>query len=64
MREGNRLRNSAAKAGRRHREEQFAWAFELLIYVALMRQAEPFKFTIGILAFLLAWPIFLRSAWQ
>jgi|GEM_PF-4043023 hypothetical protein len=57
MREVNQLRDSAANAWRKHREELIPWGFGSLIYIVFMRQAGPSKFTVGMLAFLLAWPI-------
>jgi hypothetical protein len=54
MREVNQLRDSAANAWRKHREELIPWGFGSLIYIVFMRQAGPSKFTVGMLAFLLS----------
>ncbi len=52
-----RLKNSATLAWKKHREEMIPWGIGLFFYLAFMRQAEPSRYTIGMLAILILWPI-------
>lgn len=51
------ISNSASAAWKKHREELVPWAVGLLLYLAFMRQAEPSRFTNGMLVFLSLWPL-------